>query len=87
MKRILNRTLNPSYQNTLRLLAEFSSDWKENIKGQLDDELSDALDSIVSNRNNIVHGGSSDLTLGNLKSYFVKAQKVVSLIHEECNSQ
>ena len=63
VNRILNRTFNPSRERVLDLLSEFSDDWKDEIKSRTKDELGAALDSIVSNRNNIVHGENSDLTL------------------------
>ena len=85
VNRIFSRTFNPSRERVLDLLSEFSDDWKDEIKSRTKDELGAALDSIVSNRNNIVHGENSDLTLPRLRIYFGHAQEVVKLVYEQCN--
>ena len=81
----LDSSLNPRRDHILGLVGKFNSEWKENLRVSIDNELGDSLKSIVINRNNIAHGSDVGLSLRDLGKWFEDAQEVVELVYSECS--
>ena len=81
----LERTLSPRRDQILDLVGQFNSEWKENLRVSINNELGDSLRSIVTNRNNIAHGSDVTLSLRDLGKWFADAQKIVELVYSECS--
>ena len=81
----LERTLNSQRSVFLSLIGEFSSEWRDVIKGEIkEEELGTSLDDIVRIRNDIAHGNDVRLSLIDLKNHFENAKKVVEIIDRQC---
>ncbi len=66
------------------LLGSFDPAWQQELGEFLVDERKDAVDSIVSLRNVIAHGGSVGLTYSRVLEYYEHAQRVVDRVGELC---
>ena len=62
------------------LLETFSSDWVEQFERNMTDEQKSALNSIISNRNNIAHGNADSISLTNAKEYYVKVKELLAVL-------
>lgn len=81
----LRRHRNLSRSELLKLLGNFSDEWRVRIRDAIKGKLGDSLDSIVNLRNGIAHGSdTSDVSLDALKDYFSDAKSVVTLVFEVC---
>lgn len=69
---------NPNMENILQLVGRFDLVYRESLAEKSAGRLKDSVDSISANRNNIAHGRSSGISLGQVKSYFEDARTVVS---------
>lgn len=58
----------------------FSSDWVNEFNAQMSEEYMSALNSIISNRNNIAHGQNDSISLKNAKEYYVKLKNVMKIL-------
>ncbi len=81
----LRRHSNLSRSELLRLLGNFSDAWRSKIRDAMKGKLGDSLDSIVNLRNRIAHGGDSiDISLVDLRNYFIDANEIVKRVFEVC---
>ncbi|MFB6340316.1 HEPN domain-containing protein [Saccharicrinis sp. FJH62] len=71
---------NLEYKKILRLLGEFSKDWKETFESNITDIQKSSLNSVVSNRNSIAHGNTDSITFRNMKEYYLHIKDVVLLL-------
>ena len=78
----INRALRRS--ELLSLIGKFSEEWRKNLRDITKGKLGDSLDSIVHNRNRIAHGDDVYISLSNLQSYFIDAQRIIELVYNEC---
>lgn len=78
---------NPKMNAIIDLISRFSPDWAEELKAGTDGILKDGVDSLVSERCNIAHGSSSDITYYRVKDYYDRAYKVLEMISEKCSKQ
>ena len=75
---------NLNEEKILQLLGSFSSDWRELLEGRITDDQKDAINSVVANRHNIVHGRSVGITITRVKEYYERILKVLSVIESQC---
>jgi hypothetical protein len=80
----LKKFPNPTWSAILSLVKDFDSNWAEQLKLRIDPSWSDGIDSIVSNRNTIAHGGSSSITLNELDGYYRKALLAIDELEKVC---
>lgn len=80
----LKRLQSPMMNNIVSLTYEFSKEWGCALEKATNGELKTAVDGIVSNRNLIAHGESSDISYYRLKEYYEKAVKVIELLEQQC---
>ena len=60
----------------LGLLKYFGEDYRDTLASAVDKSWTEALDSIVNNKNDIAHGKGSKVTLSDAKSFHLQARKV-----------
>ena len=66
-------------------LGSFDPAWRQELEENvLVDEWKDAVDSVVSLRNIIAHGGSVGLTYGRIGEYYQRAQHVIDRVANLC---
>ncbi len=74
----------PKMGSIAELFGAFKPEWKSEIDGATQGQLSDSVNSIVGNRHRIAHGQSVSLSLSSLKDYFRDAAAVVALLEKTC---
>ena len=80
----IRRITNLNETKIVHLLGTFSTDWRQTLEAKITDQQKDAIDSVVANRHNIVHGRSVGITLVRMKEYYKRVIEVVDLIETEC---
>jgi hypothetical protein len=75
---------NPKTNRVLELVGRFSPTWKTALEATIEEEVRDALDTIVENKNRIAHGRDSQITFVGIQSYYARAQKVLDLMEQHC---
>jgi hypothetical protein len=78
------RFTNANAQKLKELMGSFSPDWRLKLDSFLVDEFKDAVDSVVSLRNLIAHGGSAGVTYSRILDYYRRVQSVVDEIAGIC---
>jgi len=63
------------------VLTCFNPDWCDSFDKKITDEQKDAIDSIVANRNNIVHGRPVGISYTVIKRYYEQACGVLDWLH------
>lgn len=66
-----------------QIIGSFNREWREELSDNLSEEYKEAIDAVVSNRNNIVHGKNVDITYHRLKPYYLKIWQLISIIHDK----
>ena len=84
VERRTKKFANPNANRIQELLGDFDSSWQEKLWEFLDDEKKSAINSIVSQRNVIVHGGSSGITYYSISEYYQQAQRVIDRVAKLC---
>ena len=84
VERNLRGFQNPRMNLILDTAGMFSDDWRKALKAQTEGQLGESVNSIVTNRHQIVHGKSVQLTLHLLIQYYSDAIKVVELMRQQC---
>lgn len=72
------RIQNVKFQKLCDLMGAFSSAWRIDLEAFADPEQRDALNSVVSTRNEIAHGGSVGITFAQLEKHYKKILKLLS---------
>jgi hypothetical protein len=70
---------NPKMENIKKLLKDFNVDWFLPI-GKLEANKTDALDSIVNQKNALAHGVDTSITLNEIIDYYTRAKEVIKEI-------
>jgi len=82
---MLARIQNPKTGMFIETARRFKPDWATEIEAFVDTNgRRDAIDSIMKNRNEIVHGKYSGITLARIKDYLDKAVEVIDFIESQC---
>lgn len=66
------------------LLGSFNEEWRRDIKEYLVPERRAAINSIVGERNQIAHGGTSGITYHRIREYYEHARNVVEQVQRIC---
>ena len=72
----------PNMEKVFQLVGRFGNDFRERLERVVQDEQKDHIDSVYGNRNQIVHKGQSEISLGRVKEYFGSARVVVRTVQE-----
>lgn len=71
-----------------RLIREFGDDWFDELKTRPDfDQIRSAVDSVVSNRNNVAHGDEISTTIRQLREYYDVVVTLVDILYEQCDRE
>lgn len=81
----LDFTFNPWPSEILKLLGRFNVDWKDSIREEIREQISEPLEALVRNRNRIAHGEDVNLSLVDVRRSFDHAAALVELVYTECN--
>lgn len=73
---------NLKYERILNILSSYDDDWSRRFSELITEEQRAALNSIVSNRNNISHGENDSVSYELMKGYFEHAKHVVRTLKE-----
>jgi hypothetical protein len=68
---------NPKLGKILEVLSHFTFSWHEGLEAVLTDEEKDAVNSVVTNRNQIAHGRNVGVSPVPMKRYFASCKSVV----------
>ena len=84
----LNRVTNPKAGRFLEIAGAFNADWQQELDQFLESESGvrrNAIDSIMNNRNQIVHGGSAQITVARVREYLGRSVEVLAFIEKQCS--
>lgn len=81
----LQFTFNPWPGQVLELVGRFSVEWKNRVRDEIRDQISESVYAVVKNRNRIAHGEDVDLRLEDIRRSFRDAERLVDLIYSQCN--
>lgn len=82
----LEKIANPKTHRFLEVAGRFKPAWRDELTSFVDEDgRRDAIDSIMSNRHLIAHGGRSDITIARMSDYFAKSIRVVEFIERQCS--
>ncbi len=79
-----NRFTNAKTGKIMNFLGSFDKDWHQEIERYLAEGSGEAIDSVVSNRHQIAHGGDSQITYSQIRDYYTRAQELVNRVERLC---
>ena len=78
------RFSNPRPNRIRELLGDFDQGWEKELEKFLKGEPAAAINSIVTQRNQIVHGETVGITYLQISTYYRQAQRVIDRVAELC---
>ena len=73
----------PLFSGLLELVEQFDSQSRDSIEVKAGDEMKDAIDSIVNNKNALAHGQNSGLGLETMRDYYQRAVRLIAIVERE----
>lgn len=73
----LKNVTNLNYDRLSSVLRSFNADWANEFEVAISDEQRSALNSVISNRNNIAHGENDNISYELMKGYYKSIKEVV----------
>lgn len=73
----LKNVTNLNYDRLASVLNSFNSEWAMQFKETISDEQKSALNSVISNRNNIAHGENDNISYELMKNYYKNIKEIV----------
>jgi hypothetical protein len=70
----VRRLQNANVKKILDQLRDFGPDWVDAFELRIDDDIRDAVDSIVANRHQIAHGNDTGMSLATISDYWRRAK-------------
>ena len=80
----LERFPNPTFDQICKAIADFNDQWNQDFKARIPTPVRESLRSINVNRNQIAHGGTSTITIGQLQSYYHDTILVIDVLEQIC---
>lgn len=80
----LERFPNPTFDQICKAIADFNDQWNQDFKAKIPAPVRESLRSINVNRNQIAHGGTSTITIGQLQSYYQDAVLLIKELEQTC---
>ncbi len=74
---------NVNLEKLLQLFCSFSDDWRVKLETYTDDEMKNAVNNIIANRNNIAHGQHVGLTYTRVNEWYRKSLDLIQYIDED----
>ncbi|GAX34721.1 HEPN domain-containing protein [Nodularia sp. NIES-3585] len=75
-------TTNCNTRRITEILGKFSETWQREFTNQIDDEIKNSIDSVVTNRNTIAHGRSVGMTYNSVFNWYKNVKKAVKILEE-----
>ena len=85
--RTIRRIRNPNAERFLQTAGYFNPRWRDELQEfflEDSNETKDVIDSIMSARNRIAHGGSAQVTVSSAREYLNHSVKVLEFIEKQC---
>lgn len=84
-KNVKNSSSNPSYENICKLLKDFDQEWNRDFKDKIrvhqdGARLKTSMESLVSARNELAHGGNPSASVDSVILYFSDFYEVVVIL-------
>lgn len=79
---------NPNAERFIQTARAFNDEWGQELENYLnlnDSQRKNAIDSIMSNRNQIAHGRNANISVARVKEYLQKAVEVIDYIEWQCD--
>lgn len=85
--RSLDSIQNPKAERFVKVLRSFQDEWGVSLEEFFakNDDIKNAIDSIMANRHLIAHGKNCSISLGRVQNYFKLADNAISFIDEMLN--
>lgn len=81
----LDGVQNPRSEKLVKIATSFDQAWGRELQNHLDQNYrSEAVNSIMSNRNLIAHGRSSNITVGQISRYLDKVVEIAKFMETQC---
>jgi hypothetical protein len=80
----LRRFPNPTFTNICKITNDFNGHWKDVFKASVPSKIRQSLESINNNRNAIAHGGTSTITVGQLRAYYNDILILIDELEKSC---
>jgi hypothetical protein len=80
----LKKFPNPTYGAMVMIAKEFDDKWSKGFKGLTTRQHQSSIESININRNQIAHGGTSSITIGDLYKYYQDVVEVIENFEATC---
>lgn len=74
----LKTVTNLNYNKLISVVTSLNKDWANELENLINDEQRAALNSVVSNRNNIAHGENDSISYDLMKNYYRSIKEVVA---------
>ncbi len=90
VSRQLERITNPNAERFIQTAGAFHPRWGEELREFFDsspDMTKGAINSIMSERNRIAHGESSQITVARVREYLERSVAVLEFIENQCMNQ
>lgn len=87
ISKTLNSFQNPKTGKIFDLIGQFDDDWRKELEISISDECKAAINSVVANRHAIAHGGSSQISLHQIKTWMVEIKKFCAFLDSICTAQ
>lgn len=71
---------NLKYSRLIEVLSNFDKKWADQFESQVNDEQKAALNTVVSNRNNIAHGENDAISYVLMVEYYQRIKEVVHIL-------
>lgn len=68
---------NLSYERLLTTMNSLDTEWANSLKARTTEEQRSALNSVISNRNNIAHGENDSISYELMKGYYKSVKEIV----------
>jgi hypothetical protein len=80
----LNGFQNPNMEKILTLAGSFCPAWREDLEKVTKEFIKESVDGLVGNRNQIAHGVSVGITIGNMKRQYENVVKLIGFVEKQC---
>jgi hypothetical protein len=85
-QRTLEKIQNPKYSKFIEIARSFKKEWGEELEVFLnkDDDLKNAIDSIMRNRHLIAHGKNTSISVVKIKEQLERSVSIIEFIERQC---
>jgi len=82
--RRVRRVQNVNVERLQQLVGDFDQTWAADLNAFLTEQLRNALNSVVANRNRIAHGDSVSVGLAQMKAWLSDVVTILEFLEQQC---